>query len=52
MVIVGTIISIVCAYLCWTMAPKCNIHPLIGAALGFFFNLIPVLIFWLLGKRR
>lgn len=50
--ILGLVLALFCAYGCYVLAKQSNNNPIIAAIVGFFFPLIGLIIYYLLGKRK
>ena len=46
------VIWLACSLACYKLAEQKNRNPIVGGILGFFFGLIPVIVYLLLSKKE
>ncbi|MBO4370075.1 MAG: hypothetical protein J5808_01780 [Paludibacteraceae bacterium] len=49
--IISLAIAIACCYGCYTIAKKNGRNPILAAILGFFFSIIALIIYLIIGKK-
>ena len=50
--IIGLAITIGCMYGCYTIAKKNGRNPILALVLGFFFSLIALIVYLIIGKKK